>query len=208
MSDDDLDLMTVATFHSPMEAEVARSTLDGEGIPCVLADAETVNTTWLLSGAVGGIKLQVTKANFLAAERLLHSGRAKRKRDTVDDYGLPVRGDAITARRDAVTANPAQVPAPDDPESPEEEAAQVTVDTQDALLRRAFFVTFLATFMCPVIGNWYALFLIYQAEEIVPGLNPRQRIWARVLQVVNGLVLAGFVLFVLALWLFPGRRFF
>src|SRR6516165_5757478 len=43
MSADDT-MMTVATFDTLMEAELARSYLEGEGIRCFLADAEMVNT--------------------------------------------------------------------------------------------------------------------------------------------------------------------
>ncbi len=50
---------TVATFSQPVEAHLARARLEAEGIPCVVADEYLVRVNWLLSNAVGGVKLMV-----------------------------------------------------------------------------------------------------------------------------------------------------
>jgi hypothetical protein len=55
--------VTVATFDFLPLAEIARGRLLAEGIECHLADQHLVQTDWLYSIAVGGIKLQVAAAD-------------------------------------------------------------------------------------------------------------------------------------------------
>ncbi|HEU4365380.1 MAG TPA: DUF2007 domain-containing protein [Candidatus Krumholzibacteria bacterium] len=51
--------VTVASFSQPIEAHLARTKLESEGIPCVVGDENLVRVDWLLSNAVGGVKLKV-----------------------------------------------------------------------------------------------------------------------------------------------------
>lgn len=55
-----MEFITVATFDTSPEAHIAMGRLQAEGIECHLADEHLVQTDWLYSIAVGGIKLQVT----------------------------------------------------------------------------------------------------------------------------------------------------
>jgi hypothetical protein len=59
-------LVTVANCSMPAEAYAIRMRLENEGIPVFLADELTVAMDWLLSNAIGGIKVQVP--DHLAAE--------------------------------------------------------------------------------------------------------------------------------------------
>lgn len=52
-------LVTIARFQGISTASLARNRLEEAGIPSFLADAETITTDWLLSNAMGGVKLQV-----------------------------------------------------------------------------------------------------------------------------------------------------
>ena len=52
-------LVTVAAFDTPLKASILASRLEAEGIECFVADAETIAAHGLLSGAVGGVKVQV-----------------------------------------------------------------------------------------------------------------------------------------------------
>lgn len=52
-------LVTVATFDLSLTATLLARRLEAEGIECFIADAETVGAYNLLSGAVGGVKVQV-----------------------------------------------------------------------------------------------------------------------------------------------------
>ena len=51
--------ITVASFSRPMEAHLARTQLEADGITCVVSDEYLVRVDWLLSNAIGGVKLMV-----------------------------------------------------------------------------------------------------------------------------------------------------
>lgn len=69
--EDDPDLATVGQYRDMAEAFVARAVLDQAGIECFLRDENTVRTDWLLSNAIGGMRLQVAAKDQAAAEELL-----------------------------------------------------------------------------------------------------------------------------------------
>ena len=69
MSDD--DLVTVATFSTPHEAHIARNALDAAGIRAVVTDGETVAMDWLLSNAIGGVKVQCRRMDAERAAKLI-----------------------------------------------------------------------------------------------------------------------------------------
>ena len=69
--EDDPDLVTVGQYRDLAEAFVARAALEGAAIECFLRDENTVRTDWLLSNAVGGMRLQVSAKDKGVAEDLL-----------------------------------------------------------------------------------------------------------------------------------------
>jgi hypothetical protein len=82
------DLVTVATFRTAPEAELAKTALDAEGIEAFVADAETVTMDWLLGIAVGDVKIQVARSVAAQAREYL-AGR--RGTHSVDDPTAPGR---------------------------------------------------------------------------------------------------------------------
>lgn len=64
-------LVTIATFGLPVEAHIARSKLESEGIDAIVADDNIVSINWLYSSAVGGVKLQVPESQALRAREIL-----------------------------------------------------------------------------------------------------------------------------------------
>lgn len=66
-------LVTAATYSFPYEAEIARSTLESEGITAFVADAHTINMQWLYSNAMGGVRVQVYKKNLDVAQEILNT---------------------------------------------------------------------------------------------------------------------------------------
>ncbi len=64
-------MVTVATFDFLPQAEIARGRLAAEGIAGRLADQHLVQTDWLYSIAVGGIKLQVAARDVERALAIL-----------------------------------------------------------------------------------------------------------------------------------------
>lgn len=65
--------ITVATYSEPVEAQLARTKLESEGITCVVSDEYLVRANWLLSNAVGGVKLRVPSWDEAHARDLLRS---------------------------------------------------------------------------------------------------------------------------------------
>jgi hypothetical protein len=51
--------ITVASFSQPFDAHLARTRLEADGIMCVVSDEYLVRVDWLLSNAIGGVKLMV-----------------------------------------------------------------------------------------------------------------------------------------------------
>jgi rubredoxin len=51
--------ITVASFSQPFEAHLAKTRLEAEGVTCVVSDEYLIRVDWLLSNAVGGVKLMV-----------------------------------------------------------------------------------------------------------------------------------------------------
>src|ERR1035438_8068978 len=82
-------LVTVATFHEPVAAALAQNFLESEGIPAALFDESTIATDWMLSTAIGGIKLQVAPIHFERAELLLGQIQAEREEAGEDYEPLP-----------------------------------------------------------------------------------------------------------------------
>lgn len=64
-------MVTIATFDFVTDAEIARGRLLAEGIRSELVDQHLVQTDWLYSIAVGGIKLQVAEQNVERALAVL-----------------------------------------------------------------------------------------------------------------------------------------
>ncbi len=68
-----MNRVTVATYDFWPDAEIARGRLRVEGVEAHLADQHLVQTDWLYSIAVGGIKLQVAPRDVdRACEILAH----------------------------------------------------------------------------------------------------------------------------------------
>jgi hypothetical protein len=64
-------VVTVGVFDNIVDAHVALGRLQAEDIPAVLADQHLVQTDWLYSLAVGGIKLQVEEGDEERARQVL-----------------------------------------------------------------------------------------------------------------------------------------
>ena len=51
--------VAVGTYSQPVEAHLARTRLESEGIQCMVSDEYLIRVNWLLSNAIGGVKLMV-----------------------------------------------------------------------------------------------------------------------------------------------------
>jgi Putative prokaryotic signal transducing protein len=68
-------LVTVETFSSPWEAQLARACLEAEGIDAVIADEHFFRLYGALSNALGGVRLQVRPEQAGRATELLRDRR-------------------------------------------------------------------------------------------------------------------------------------
>jgi len=65
------ELITLQHFRDVPEALLAKGKLESVGITCVLADGNLVRMDWLLSNAIGGIRLQVHQQDVESARAVL-----------------------------------------------------------------------------------------------------------------------------------------
>lgn len=64
-------LVTIAVYDMLPDAQIALGRLAAEGVEAALADQHLVQTDWLYSLAVGGIKLQVAESDEARAKEIL-----------------------------------------------------------------------------------------------------------------------------------------
>ena len=80
------ELVTIATFSHPLEAYVRKTKLDANGLPSFVADDNTVALIWLLSNAIGGVKLQVRSSDVKQAQEIL-SDETQSVEDNFEEAG-------------------------------------------------------------------------------------------------------------------------
>jgi len=76
------DLVTLATFPTPVEAGFVRNLLEAEGVRAYLADEMTAGMFWQLGNTIGWVKLQVSAADLLRANEILEE-----RQHTLADVG-------------------------------------------------------------------------------------------------------------------------
>ena len=65
------ELITVANFSHPTEADPVVAWLESEGIECFLTNEHTVTMNWLYSNAIGGVGVQVKASDLARANEIL-----------------------------------------------------------------------------------------------------------------------------------------
>jgi hypothetical protein len=84
------DLIVIRKFLHAAGALAAKSALDGAGIPSFLGDENTIRIDWLLSNALGGIKLWIKREDLAAAEEVLNQEAANPpEEDLPEEEGAP-----------------------------------------------------------------------------------------------------------------------
>src|SRR4051812_17627595 len=78
-------MVTVAQCNLAAEAHAMRVQLEASGIPVFLADELTVAMDWLLSNAIGGVKVQVPEQYAERATELLAGFSRSTEADDEDD---------------------------------------------------------------------------------------------------------------------------
>lgn len=65
------ELITVATFSHPTEADPVVAWLESEGIECFLTNEHTVTMNWLYSNAIGGVGVRIRASDVKRANEIL-----------------------------------------------------------------------------------------------------------------------------------------
>ena len=101
MSDNDDSLVTVGSFIDALQAHLARGRLEAEGLHPVIAHEHHVWADWLISTALGGVKVQVPRAEAEAAREVLEQlaqGAYALDETTVDEPHCPRCGSRQVSR--------------------------------------------------------------------------------------------------------------
>lgn len=69
-------MITVASFSKPEEAHLLRMRLEAGGVPAVVLDENMVQTDWMFSNAVGGVKVVIEEGDAEAAREILDAPAA------------------------------------------------------------------------------------------------------------------------------------
>jgi hypothetical protein len=72
LEDDDVRAVVVAAYNSPIEAEMAKSRLQTEGIDADLLDVHTASIGTHMTLAIGGVKVRVLEADAERAHEVLN----------------------------------------------------------------------------------------------------------------------------------------
>ena len=67
------ELITIANFSHPTEADPVVAWLESEGIECFVTNEHTVTMNWLYSNAIGGVGVQVKVADVEQANEILQA---------------------------------------------------------------------------------------------------------------------------------------
>lgn len=63
-------LITLTTFYNPLQAEIVKTRLESEGIPCFLTDGNLLPSLSFFSDE-GGVKLKIHKQDFDRAKQII-----------------------------------------------------------------------------------------------------------------------------------------
>jgi hypothetical protein len=196
----DRRLVTVASFDQPPKARLVQNVLEAEGIQVAINDESLVAMDWLLSNAIGGVKVQVWEEDADRAVEILE------REFGAEGGGLgPVAIDADVLAAEAEAEEPedghreelpqVEGPGPSEAGSPPEAE-------RDACARRMVFVALVALALAPFSLAWfvglfsfpfaaYAIYLFLNAAFGEGELSSRGRLNL----IVGGLFLSPFLIF-------------
>ncbi len=70
-------MKTIATFTSPMDANMLVARLEGSGIAAFTRDENMISLDWLASNAIGGVKVDVAEEDVEKALAVLNAATAE-----------------------------------------------------------------------------------------------------------------------------------
>ncbi|WP_404425818.1 hypothetical protein [Nibricoccus sp. IMCC34717] len=67
-------MKTIASFSKPIDAHLLIARLEGSGVRAFARDENMVTVDWIVSNAIGGVKVDVSDEDFLKALEIANSG--------------------------------------------------------------------------------------------------------------------------------------
>jgi len=163
-------LITLESFTNAMQATLVKNHLEAVGIRCVLADEFMVSNFWHLSGAVGGIKVQVAEEDFERANAVLVD-LDQRHRDATAETDEPDDFPPATAEDDPPPEEPK--PAADDEED------EPPLNAREENVERAYRAVLIGMIFTPVqlYATWVLLDVWKSDLALRPAISRKLR-WA------------------------------
>jgi hypothetical protein len=180
------ELVTVASYDDAVSARIAFNHVREAGLLAVLSDENTVAMDWLLSNAIGGIKIQVNRKDVTRARQLIDEHERDRAGD--DDEPAPLTGemDEASVAALALASGPDDDLIEEDEPDLEEEPPR---STREQFAVYAFRGALLGILLPPI--ELYVLYLLFRVFVSDERLGARYRKLAGVAAIVMLIVLGG-----------------
>jgi hypothetical protein len=167
-------LVTIARFDLAGQAHIAKNALEAVGIKSVLADEQTVAMDWLLSNAIGGIKVQVLEEDAERAVTALEESLGSD--EPVDEETMAAEAEATETEEHDEPSEPV-APQADPPPPPAgigtEEGPAGKPSERDDYARRLFLTSVFAVVVPPL---WfYSIYLFLNAAFGEGPINEKGR---------------------------------
>jgi len=193
MNDPDFDapatgdeIVTVASYDDAVSARLAFNHLREAGLPAVLMDENTVAMDWLLSNAIGGIKIQVNPKDVTAAQQLIDDHQRQRAGAQTQPAPLTGETDEESVAAEPLPSDPDDVLMVEDEPGLEEEPPR---STREQCASYAFRGALLGILLPPL--EFYVLYLLFKVFVSQERLGARYRNFAIVAAIIMLVVLVG-----------------
>jgi hypothetical protein len=150
-------LVTIATFDQPAQARLAQNALTEAGVAATVTDESLVAMDWLLSNAVGGVKVQVWDDDAEKAVRLLES----RFGEHGEGFGSKVSEEELAAAAEVATPEEGDEPSLPISEDDDKETPTPAPESRENYARRLVFTAMLGLIFPPIAV--YATYLFLNA---------------------------------------------
>jgi hypothetical protein len=137
--------VTIATFDQAAQARLAKNVLDEAGIRAAVGDENLVAMDWLLSAAVGGVKVQVWEEDADRAVAVLEEKLGARG----EGLGATVSPEELAAEAEAATPDAGEEPEPAEPATPDGPEPPASPDSRDEFARRSVFTAIVGLMVIP-----------------------------------------------------------
>jgi hypothetical protein len=185
------ELVTIGTYDDAVSASLALNYVKEAGLNAVLSDENTVAMDWLLSNAIGGIKLQVSPKDAETAARLIEEHEQLKEVEAKPAEVSPAAKLPSEAAIESLAAQPSAADfdelSGDQDEADLEEEPPLNTRERDSV--RALRGALLAILFPPLaLYVLYLMMKVYVSEE---RLAPRYRTMAYAAAITNMTVLVG-----------------